>query len=516
MVSVVIPARNEPYLQNTIDSLLTASEDEIEVIAVLDGYWPDPPIQDSPHVKQIHFSESKGMRTAINAGARVAQGKYLMKCDGHCLFDKGFDEKLKADCKPDWTVIPRRYGLDANTWTKTDKLSEFQYIRQADLKGKDWPDYADRVKGQQIVDLMTSQGSCWFMYRNHFWDLGGLDDINYGSMGKEAQEICLKTWLSDGRYVLNRNTWYAHWSKDTGLYKDVKQEKRKSAEFALRFWIDGHGYKYPLLWLINKFAPVPTWDGMGGNGDEISKKEDAEIKENEKFYTKNFEQIGVERNSERDGREEIGRKGESTEDSEQIIKKRIPERSIRVVKKLGMNRAGLYRYFASLGFKVGAEIGVQRARNAWVMLENIPGLKLYLIDPYKDNNDTQRQWGERAHAKARRIAHRRLVGRNVKFIEEFSLGASQRIQDGSLDFVHIDGEHSYDYVMMDNQLWSRKVRRGGIVSGHDYHLVKSNKFKVEDAVNDFVTAHNITLYITDERAKELPGDSYASWFWIKG
>ena len=54
-LSVVIPARNEPYLQKTIDSLLGASDHEIEVIAVLDGYWPDPPIKDNPNIKQIHF-----------------------------------------------------------------------------------------------------------------------------------------------------------------------------------------------------------------------------------------------------------------------------------------------------------------------------------------------------------------------------------------------------------------------------------------------------------------------------
>jgi hypothetical protein len=56
------------------------------------------------------------MRSAINTAAEVATGKYLMKCDAHCCFDQGFDVKLKKDCEPDWTVVPRRYAIDKDKW----------------------------------------------------------------------------------------------------------------------------------------------------------------------------------------------------------------------------------------------------------------------------------------------------------------------------------------------------------------------------------------------------------------
>ena len=48
---------------------LSASRGEIEVIAVLDGYWPDPPIQDDKRVTLIHHVESIGQRQAINEAA---------------------------------------------------------------------------------------------------------------------------------------------------------------------------------------------------------------------------------------------------------------------------------------------------------------------------------------------------------------------------------------------------------------------------------------------------------------
>jgi len=468
-VSAIIPARNEPYLQQTIDSLLNNAEGEIEVIAVLDGYWPEQPIKDDKRVVLIHNTEAQGMRSSINAAARIARGEYLMKTDAHCCFDKGFDVKLAQDCKPTWAMVPERYSLDINSWNRNSKKCSHEYIEKDTLKGRVWLKREFKTKDDRLSDLMTSQGSCWFMHLQRFFDIGCLDEDNHGGMGREAQEVCLKTWLSGGRYVLNRSTWYAHWSKPKEHVISDKKGKKKSVDYAVDLWMND---KWPMAkktlgWLINRFAPVPTWD-------ETSK-----------------------------------------DHSEFKFQKKPSDRIVNVIRKEGMNRTGLYKHFASLGFKIGAEIGVQRGRNAWVMLENIPGLKLYLIDPYKDNKDTQRQWGEKFHNKAYRVAYNRLKNHNVKFIMDYSLDASLKIPDNSLDFVYIDGEHSYDYVMMDILIWSRKVKTGGVVSGHDYHLVKTNKFKVEDAVNDYARAHNIAIYITDERAKELPGDGYASWFWIK-
>ena len=260
-VSVIIPARNEPYLQQTVDDLFSKAKGEIEVIVVLDGWWPVPIVRDHPNLILIHRGVSQGMRPAINSAARIAKGKYLLKCDAHCIFDEGFDEKLRSNCEYDWTVVPVRYGLDVVNGKRTDEIHEFQYIKRANLKGREWPEYAERVNGQMVVDLMTSQGSCWFMHRQRFFDLGGLDDVNYGKMGREAQEVCLKAWLSGGRYVLNRNTWYAHWSKPSVNYPGRSVEKAKSIEYATHIWKQN---LWPmqtrkLSWLVEKFAPVPTW-----------------------------------------------------------------------------------------------------------------------------------------------------------------------------------------------------------------------------------------------------------------
>jgi hypothetical protein len=65
-VSVVIPARNEHFLAQTVQSVLANSRARTECVVVLDGYWPDPPLQDHPRLKVIHHTVPVGQRAATN------------------------------------------------------------------------------------------------------------------------------------------------------------------------------------------------------------------------------------------------------------------------------------------------------------------------------------------------------------------------------------------------------------------------------------------------------------------
>jgi len=460
-VSIIVPAGKEPYLQQTISDIVAKAAGDIEVIVILDGWWPDPGLKDDPRVKIIHRGSVKGMRHGINSGARIATGKYLLKCDAHCAFDSGFDVKLVKDCRPDWVIVPVRYRLDVNTWQpKKRRAYEFQYIEKDTLKGRDWPEYGQRYPAdEKLIDLMTTQGSCWFMHKDYFFTLGGIDDVNHGHMGREAQEVCLKTWLSGGRFVLSRNTWYAHWAKPKEFVLLKPKEKKKSVAHAIDFWNNNKWdlAKHDLAWLAEKFAPVPGWDNKKARGKSMNNG---------------------------------------------------------VVKMEGMNRAAMYKHFASLGVKVGAEIGVQRGRNAKAMQDHIPGVRLYLIDPYRDYEGSNRSYGPRHHKKVRGMTHKRMRGKDVIFLEMFSAEAASKIPDRSLDFVYIDGMHLYNHVMMDIILYSRKVKEGGVVAGHDYDKNR-NVVGVYKAVNDYVRAHGIKpLYVTDRAAAEAKGDKTTSWFFI--
>lgn len=49
-----------------------------------------------------------------------------------------------------------------------------------------------------------------------------------------------------------------------------------------------------------------------------------------------------------------------------------------------------------------------------------------------------------------------------------SINAAAQINDGSMDFVFLDGDHSYEGVIADIAAWVPKVRKGGWIGGHDY------------------------------------------------
>ena len=191
-----------------------------------------------------------------------------------------------------------------------------------------------------------------------------------------------------------------------------------------------------------------------------------------------------------------------------------------------VHREELYQLFAELGYRVGCEIGLARGKNAQKMFEYIPNLKLFAVDAYKEHPQCSykataisRNMDDLYHASVKKQAYNRMQGKNAIIIEKFSEDAVRDIPDNSLDFVYIDGDHSYDFVILDMILWGRKVRKGGIISGHDYYDDKnksSRRAKVTQAVNDYVRVHGIELYTTNEDHDFMRKDDYyPSWLWVK-
>lgn len=164
--------------------------------------------------------------------------------------------------------------------------------------------------------------------------------------------------------------------------------------------------------------------------------------------------------------------------------------------------------FGDLGFKKGVEVGVYRGRFTNALCLKNPGLELIGVDAwtvyngYKDYpiNDLEKEAFEEAE--------RRNAKFNVRFIKAFSMDAVKEFADESLDFVYIDANHNFEYVVEDIAAWSKKVRKGGIVCGHDYIKNEEFKFGVLDAVNGWCSAYNIKPLF-------LWGGQTPSWMYIK-
>lgn len=229
LLSIIIPSRNEKYLTQTIKDILSKASEEIEIIAILDGYWPtNNEIVNNKRVNYIHFSESKGMRNGINKGVSIASGKYIMKTDGHCLFEHGFDKVLKNNIEKNWIVIPRRYALDVGEWEIEDRSDDKYPIDVMILNSQLQGVPTKERKDDSLIETPSFQGSCWFMYKDYFRELDLMDEKTYGSFWQEAQEMALKCTQNGGKVMRNTKTFYAHWHKNKGRGYSLNADKEKT------------------------------------------------------------------------------------------------------------------------------------------------------------------------------------------------------------------------------------------------------------------------------------------------
>lgn len=198
-------------------------------------------------------------------------------------------------------------------------------------------------------------------------------------------------------------------------------------------------------------------------------------------------------------------------DLQKVLHERYNRRDdwISPVRIKGFRREHLAQTFAEFDMTFGAEVGVAEGKFSEVLLASNPNLRLICADawaPYfsqqrkiKDDVMQEYAWNE---------AHKRLepFEERVTWMRMPSDEAAGHIPDCSLDFVYIDADHTFDFVMLDLIYWSRKVRPGGIISGHDYYRFRGAG--VVPAVDAFTHAHRITeWYVCDERE--------VSFFWVK-
>jgi predicted O-methyltransferase YrrM len=216
----------------------------------------------------------------------------------------------------------------------------------------------------------------------------------------------------------------------------------------------------------------------------------------------------------------INRKSKENMKTLDYIKKKYNLKLDRQVIQIdGMNREDLAKLFSELKFKKGAEIGTLRGDYAEVLCRNIENLHLYCVDPYMAYQVYVRWHTQKELDEAYRIAQDKVKNYNVTFIKDMSINGARYIDDKTIDFVYIDASHSYRDVVDDIDTWYKKVRSGGIISGHDYLRRKSpSNTHIIQAVNGFVDSYCIKPYFITDRPDELKGkdrDMARSWFFVK-
>jgi len=98
-------------------------------------------------------------------------------------------------------------------------------------------------------------------------------------------------------------------------------------------------------------------------------------------------------------------------------------------------------------------------------------------------------------------------------IRKTSVEASKDFKDESLDFVYIDADHQYNSVKEDIEAWFPKVRKGGIVSGHDY--VTYENYGVIKAVDEFAEKNGYKVELTEVDMNPALNFNFISWYFKK-
>jgi len=185
-----------------------------------------------------------------------------------------------------------------------------------------------------------------------------------------------------------------------------------------------------------------------------------------------------------------------------------------------MGREQLPALMNELGFKVGAEVGVDSGWFSLSICKGIPDVELYCIDAWTMYSAYRDKFTQIKMDAAKQGTISKLTRYNAHIVDRYSMDAVKGFEDGSLDFVYIDANHELPFVMNDIIEWSKKVRSGGIVAGHDYYetVDKVSRCHVIPAVMAYTRSYKIVPWFVIGTKAKTPGvirDAKRSWMFVK-
>ncbi len=219
-------------------------------------------------------------------------------------------------------------------------------------------------------------------------------------------------------------------------------------------------------------------------------------------------------------RKELSMNSETSRTLEYVINKFNLDTSGRLPVEIpNFGRNGLTEVFHELGFNNIVEVGVCDGSFSRAICKANPQAKIVGVDPfiaYDEYGDYRRPSSiNKYHEKAKTLLNEYS---NYSLLEKMSVEAARDFEDGSLDAVYIDANHRYEFVVADIHAWLPKIRKGGIISGHDYANIKQpTNTHVFQAVNGYTDSHQVKPWFLLGTKAMLPGeirDSMRSWCWV--
>lgn len=146
-----------------------------------------------------------------------------------------------------------------------------------------------------------------------------------------------------------------------------------------------------------------------------------------------------------------------------------------------------------------AEIGVWKGDFSHQIILHTMPTKLHLIDPWLFQGQyPDRMYGGKVAANQHdmdniygEVQNRFVTDSCVVINKGTSSNVLETLPDAYLDWVYIDGNHYYEYVLSDLELCLHKVKPIGVITGDDYHWGAEYGYPVKNAVTDFLAKHSL-------------------------
>lgn len=148
-----------------------------------------------------------------------------------------------------------------------------------------------------------------------------------------------------------------------------------------------------------------------------------------------------------------------------------------------------------LRYLVGAEIGVLKGGHAQQILNGYLNIeKLVLVDawvPFETDYGMNDGEFDNLYAQVKELFN---ADKRVEIIRDYSVNAATKFNDDYFDFVYLDGNHEYEFVLKDLEVWYPKLRQYGVMCGDDFGHPSGRG--VVKAVSEF--AHKYKLLVFSE------------------
>jgi len=178
------------------------------------------------------------------------------------------------------------------------------------------------------------------------------------------------------------------------------------------------------------------------------------------------------------------------------------------------DRLNFGKLFTKLGYTGnGAEIGVQRGDFSAVIRNTWKNGTIHLIDRWKYDEE---------YLDVANISYREQLNNYLYVVTRFSenydvkiyrmdsVEATNHFPDEYFDWIYIDADHSYEGCKRDLNAWYPKLKKGGMLCGHDFldGEIPAGVFGVKSAVEEFLKEKNAELFVTQEQ-------EWKSWYFLK-